>query len=173
MVETTQKVNPETEPKPEAEENSGTTEGQAADTDAKKDKGKVEFVIKGAQYRDADGGVVSAVNGDGLLIAVPKPIRDDNKKIVYAGFNVRKHIPLKKTAFASLTDFFLFQGFTARVRAALLIKGAEDKEKKAAHISKFGDEQTRKKVARMARMKEQLATLTAQLVDDGVDVSDI
>lgn len=174
MAETTQKVTPETPAEPNAAENSETTENQEDATDAKKDdRGKVDFIIEGAQCRNEAGDIVTAVNGDGLLIAVPKPIKDDTGKIVYAGFNVRKHNPLKKTAFAGLADFLCYQAFTARVRAAILIKSAEDKEKKALHIAKFGDEQTRKKVARMARMKEQLATLTAQLVEDGVDVSEI
>ena len=164
MAETTVKVTPET---PEGDQNSDAKE---------KDKGKVDFVAKDAQYRQSteDGGaVVSAVNADGLLIAVPKPIKDAEGKIVYAGFNVRKHNPLKKDAFVGLAEYLRFQAFVSRVRAAILIKGAEDKEKKAMHIAKFGDEETRKKVARMARMKEQLATLTAQLVEEGVDVSEL
>lgn len=179
MAETTQRVTPETEAAPAAVEtdtDSETKDDQAAATDAKKkkeDKGKVDFVTKGSMYRNEAGEVISAVNGDGLLIAVPKPIKDEGGKIIYGGFNVRKHNPLKKTAFVGLAEFFRFQAFVARVRAVLLIKSAEDKEKKADHISKFGDEVTRKKVARMARMKEQLATLTAQLVEDGVDVSEI
>lgn len=177
MAESTQRVTPETAAAPAAVETdteSGTKDDQAAATDAKKEeKGKVDFVTTGAMYRDEDGKIISALNGDNLLIAVPKPIKDEAGKIVYGGFNVRKHNPLKKTAFAGLAEFLRFQAFTARVRAVILIKSAEDKEKKAVHIEKFGDEATRKKVARMARMTEQLATLTAQLIEDGVDVSEI
>lgn len=145
----------------------------ATATDDKKDSGRIDFDIKGAQYRNDEKQVVSAVNTEGLLIAVPKPLKDAEGKVIYAGFNCRKHVPLKKSDFASITTYMRHQAYVARVKAAILIKGAEDKEVKAARMEKFGDDATRKKVAKMARMREQLAALQTQLKEDGVDISDI
>jgi len=162
MVETTNKVNPEAE-----------ATGQVTEDTKKKDTGRKDFAIKDAQYRQEDGQIASAVNADGLLIAVPKPLKDETGKIVYAGFNLRKHNPLKKGDFANIATFMLHRAFIAKVRAAILVKTAEELESKAARIAKFGDEETRKKVQKMARMKEQLATLEQQLKDDGVDTTDI
>jgi len=167
MAETTNKVTPETEPTAEGQPTAEQT------TDEKKGSTRIDFPLNDALYRDKENNVVSAVNGDGLLIAVPKPIKDENGSVVYAGFNTRKHNPLKKGDFADLPNFMLHQAFVARVRAAILLKSAEDKEVKAARMAKFGDEETRKKVQKMARMKEQLAALEQQLKDDGVDTSDI
>lgn len=158
---TTNKVTPGEEPTAEA-----TTD------EKKKESTRTDFPKDDALYRDKENNVVSAVNTDGLLIAVPKPIKEGGK-VIYAGFNTRKHNPLKKGDFADLPNFMLHQAFVARVRAAILLKSAEDKEAKAARMAKFGDEETRKKVQKMARMKEQLATLEAQLKEDGVDTTDI
>ena len=137
------------------------------------EKGKTAFPIAEAMYRDAEGNIVTAVNADGLLIAVPKPIKDADKKVLYAGYNVRKHIPLKKDNFVSMVEFIMFQAFVARVKAAILIKSAEDKEAKAKHIAKFGDDETRKKVNKLAKMKEAIEALQKQLESDGVDLEDI
>jgi len=167
MVETTNKVVPETEDTDVSEE---TTEDETTE----KEKGnRIDFPIADALYRDKDGNIVSAVNADGLLIAVPKPIKDADGKIVYAGFDSRKHNTLKKTAFAGIAIHLRYQALMARVRAIILIKGAEEKERKAANVEKFGDEATRKRVQKVARMREQLAALTQQLKDDNVDISEI
>jgi hypothetical protein len=178
MAETTQKVTPET---PENAENANeagdaaqTTDAAATTEGAKKEKGRVDFPIADVLTRDKEGNVVSAVNADGKLTAVPKPIKDgDGGKVLYAGYNTRKHNPLKKTDFADLQTYLRHQAFVARVKAAILVKSAVDKEAKADRIEQFGDEETRKKVAKMARMKDQLAELTKQLEDDGIDTSNI
>lgn len=148
--------------------------GDAAKTEEKKDKAiKVDFPIKEAVYQDAEGNVVPAYNAEGKLIAVPKPVKDETGKVIYAGFNTRKHNPLKKTDFSGLHVYLRFQAFVARVKAAILVKSAVEKEKKADNIERFGDEETRKKVARIARMQETLAELTKQLEDDGIDITGI
>jgi len=138
-----------------------------------KEKGRVDFSIKDAKYRDKDGNVVTAVNGDGLLVAVPVPIKDADGKILYAGYNARKHLPLKKSEFASITEYLRYQAFVARIKAAILVKNAEEKEAKANRIEKFGDEATRKKAQRVAKMREQLAALENQLKSEGVNVDEI
>lgn len=146
---------------------------QTSDTKEPKQKGRIEFAIAKAQYRNDKGEVVTAVNADGLLIAVPVPIRDDKGKVVYAGFDVRKHIPLKKTHFASIVQLMQYQAFVARIRAAILIKGAEEKEKKAERIAKFGDDDTRRKVTKLAKMQETIKALQEQLTANGVDINDL
>ena len=139
--------------------------------DVKKESNRKDFPIKEALYKNEKGEVITAINGDGVLIAVPKPIKDDEGKVVYAGFNTRKHNPLKKGDFSDDVVYLRHQAFISRVKAAILLKSAEDKEAKANRIAQFGDEATRKKVQKMARMKESLAALTQQLKDDGVDIS--
>lgn len=138
----------------------------------KKKKSRIDFPVAEAKYRNDDGKIVSAVNAENLLVAVPKPIKDGDK-IVYAGFNHRKHNPLKKSAFASMATYIRFQAYLNRLKAAVLIKSAEEKETKAARIEKFGDEATRKKVQKVARMREQLEALEKQLKEDNIDVSEI
>jgi len=153
------------------EENEETTEENEETTEEK--SGKIEFPVAEAVYKDENGKIVTALNADGLLIAVPKPIRDAEGNVVYKGYNIRKHIPLKKSHFAGIVEYMLYQAFTARVRAAILVKGAEEKEKKAARIAKFGDDQTRKKVNKLAKMKEAIEKLQKQLEEDGIELDDI
>lgn len=146
--------------------------GNTKDTKEKKVK-RIDFPMDTAVYVDADGKIVPAVNDDKLLVAVPIPIKDEAGKVTYAGFNTRKHNPLKKTDFANLQTHLRYQGFINQIRAAVLLKKAAEMEDKAKRIEKFGDEATRKKVARMAAMKKQLAVLTAQLEEDGIDLEGV
>jgi len=137
-----------------------------------KAKGRVDFPKKSAMYRDKDGNVITALNAEGLLLAVPATILD-GEKVVYSGFDPRKHNPLKKSDFVSMATFLQYQGYVARSRAARLIKVAETKEAAASRLLKFGDEQTRKKAAKIAKMRDQLKALEMQLMEEGIDVSDI
>ena len=170
MAETSNKVTPEAEP---IDERQAVAEEQTETEEKKSTSNRIDFPIKDALYRNDEKEVVTAVNGDGVLIAVPKPIKDDKGKVVYAGYNTRKHNPLKKGDFSDDVVYLLHQAFVSRVKAAILIKSAEDKEAKANRMAQFGDEQTRKKVQKVARIKEQLAALEAQLTNDGVDISQI
>jgi len=154
-------------------EQTGTTNGNEGQEPAKVKHEKIDFAIADAQYRNDEGAVVPAVNGDGLLIAVPKPIRDEDKKVLYVGFNDRKHKPLKKEHFAGTVEFMLFQAFLSRVKAGRLIKGAEQKEAKAKNLLKFGDDVTRKKVNKLAKMREAIESLQKQLEEEGVDVGEL
>lgn len=141
--------------------------------DSKKSKAvKMDFPVKDAKYRNAEGQIVSAVNEDDLLIAVPVKILDGDT-VVYSGFDVRKHKPLKKSVFASSAGYLKFQAHLTRIRAERMLKIAEDKEAKATRLLKFGDEQTRKKAAKVAKMREQLAALEKQLGEEGIDVNEL
>lgn len=146
--------------------------GDNKPTEKKEKKGRVAFPVKKAMYRDAENNIVTAVNGDGLLIAVPKPLKEDDK-VVYAGFNSRKHLPLKKSDFANITSYIRYQAYIARAKAIILVKSAEEKEAKADRIEQFGDEATRKKAAKVARMREQLQLLEKELVESNVDINKI
>jgi len=152
--------------------NSVTKVGAGTQPVEKEEKGRIDFPIKDAKYRDKDGNVVTAVNADGLLIAVPQPIKDGDK-VIYGGFNTRKHKPLKKGVFASIADYMRYQAYVGRIRAAVLVKRAVELEKKAERIAKFGDDATRRKVQKVSKMKEQLALLQKQLKEEGVDISEI
>lgn len=149
----------------------GSTTSKKDKKDKKKKAVRIDFPIADAMYRNDDKEVVTAVNGDGLLIAVPVPLKDDEGKIVYAGFKGRKHNPLKKNDFASIAGFIRFQAHVARMKAITFVKSAEEKEAKADRIEQFGDESTRKKAQKVARMREQLAILEAGLKEEGVDIS--
>jgi len=138
-----------------------------------KPKGRIDFPKKAAMYRDTEGNVVTAINAENLLVAVPKTIIDpkDEAKILYAGFDTRKHLPLKKADFASMATYLLYQGFIARERAQRLITTAENKEATAARLLKYKDEATRKKAAKRDRMRKELAVLEEQLKQEEVDVT--
>lgn len=151
--------------------NANQTEATTEETKDKKEKGRIDFPIKDAMYRDADGNVVTAVNGDGVLIAVPIPVKDENGKVIYAGFNTRKHLPLKKANFASLATHLRYQAFVSRAKALASIKRAEELEGKATRIEQYGDESTRKKVAKLARMVAAAKKIQASLEAEGVDLS--
>jgi len=164
-----------------AKQNSGVKKVGANDkpetqtTTKEKLKGRIDFPKKTAMYRDTEGNVVTAVNAENLLIAVPRTITDpkDRDKIVYAGFDTRKHLPLKKVDFASMATYLLYQGFIARERAQRLTKIAENKEATATRLLKYKDEATRKKAAKRDRMRKELAALEKQLADNGVEADDV
>ena len=155
---------------------SNKTDGKGNSTETKKKSKKakrIDFPMDTAVYVNPEGETVTAINDDKLLIAVPVPIKDDAGKVTYAGYNTRKHNGLKKTDFANLQTHLRYQGFISTIRAAVMLKKAAELETKAKRIEKFGDEATRKKVARMAAMKKQLAVLETQLKEDGIDLDDV
>lgn len=148
-----------------------TTTDKAKDKKDKKEKGRVAFPILNAMYRDGESNVVTAINGDNVLIAVPVPIKDDSGKVIYAGYNTRKHLPLKKADFASLATHLRFSAFVSRMKALASIKRAEELEGKATRIEQYGDESTRKKVAKLVRMRAAAEKIQKALEDEGVDLS--
>lgn len=144
-------------------------------TTKEKPKGRIDFPKQAAMYRDKEGKMVTAVNAENLLIAVPSRIvdKDDGDKILYAGFDTRKHLPLKKADFVSMAFYLQYQGYIARERAQRLITTAENKEATATRLLKYKDENTRKKAAKRDRMRKELAALEKQLADEEVDVTAI
>jgi hypothetical protein len=141
-----------------------------------KKKGRVDFDIAAARILDAETDkLVKAANKDGLLTVIPKTIpgKNEGDKPRYEGYDSRKHKPLKKGDFAEVATYLEFQAMQNREKAAKLIVLAEEKEKKADRIRKFGDEATRKKAAKVARMRDQLAVLEKQLEEEGISVEDI
>ena len=138
-------------------------------------KGRIDFPKKAAKYRDKDGNIVTAINAENLLIAVPRKIvdKDNGDVVLYAGFDSRKHLPLKKTDFASMAFYLQYQGYVARQRAQRLIKTAENKEAAATRLLKYKDEATRKKAAKRDRMRKELAALEKQLEDEGVAAENV
>ncbi len=157
MAEDTQKVAGQTEET--AEEKT---------TEVREKVKKLAFPIADAKRSDKDGNVVSAVNADGKLLAVPKPIRDEDKNVIYVGFDPRKHMPLKKDDFASVATHLRFQAFVALFKAAVLKKLSDMKIEKAEHLEKYGDEATRKRVTKYKKMQEQHEVLKTQLIAEGV-----
>jgi hypothetical protein len=137
--------------------------------ETKEKKGRQDFPKKDAKMVDEGGKVVKGVDNKGLLLVCPKPITDGDK-VVYEGFVMAKHKPLKKADFAGMADFLEFQGFFNRQKAAKLIAVAEDREAKAERIRKYGDEETRRKVEKLQRLKDKLAAYEEQLKADGVEV---
>ena len=116
----------------------------------KKDDDKLDFPIADAQYRNDAGDVVSAAKdvGEGVLklVAVPRPVWDDagevdektgKKPVIYAGWNHRKHKPLKKGDFVDEVQFILYNSFTLRIRAAVLLEKASLAEKRANRLFIF------------------------------------
>lgn len=162
-----------------AEETAQTqTEGASEGSDGKKGRKstKEDFVVADAKHLNAEGALVSAINGDGLLIAVPGPVKsgkkgDENREVLYAGWNIRKHVPLKKSHFADEVTYILYTAFVCKVKAAVLFASAEQKEARARNLQKFGNEKQRKDANKLIKMRAAMKLLTKQLKDDGVDIS--
>lgn len=158
---------------PETTENGES--GESTGDGEKKDRkpAKTAFNIAGAKQIDGEGNIVTAVNGDGLLIAVPVPIRDtaDKTNLLYEGWNARKHAPLKKNDFIDEVAYIRYQAFALKVRAAIMIQSAEQKEERANQLAQFGSEAARKKVAKLLAMKKAMADIQKQLEDEGIDIS--
>ncbi|MAF76507.1 MAG: hypothetical protein CMF17_11780 [Idiomarinaceae bacterium] len=151
-------------------------------------KGRKPFDIKNAKalIEDENGNAeIQAASKDGKLIAVPRPIvhnegsemeavplpkKADN--VVSEGFMSALHKPLVKGDFASEDVYLEFRAFLGRARAAKLLRGAKTLETRADKIRKFGDEKTRKKAAKLERMKEQMAALEKELEEAGVDLDE-
>ena len=102
-----------------------------------------------------------AVNTDGLLIAVP------------TNYDPRKYKPLSKSVFAGIPTYLDYQAFMANYRAIQFTKIATDKTAKADLLRKFGDEDTRKKAQKLARLREQIEALQKQLKEEGIDTTNI
>ena len=112
-----------------------------------KKKGRVAFDVKTAKVDDK-----------GLLTAVPE------------NFDPKKHKGLKKKQFADVATHMDYLSAMAKFNSERLAAKAVDLTARAERIRKFGDEGTRKKVAKVERMKKQMAALKAELEEQGIDV---
>jgi len=155
------------------EGSSKTDKNQSTEKEKKEKKSKrVAFSLNTAVYLK-DEKSISAVNSEGLLIAVPVSIIQADGTVLYEGYDPRKHLPLKKSNFADIATFLKYQAYLLKIRGNNLLKLAADREAKADRIAKFGDEQTRRKVQKIAKMREQLETLQRQLQEEGIKIDDV
>lgn len=154
----------------EAGENTG--EGNER---APRKSSKEAFIIADAKIAGENGELITAVNADGLLTHVPKPIKDpaDPTNVLYSGWDVRKHVPLKKNDFVDEVTYIRFQAFRLKVKAAIMLKDAEQKIARADQLAQFGSEAARKKVAKLVALREGLAVLQKSLEDSGIDISSL
>lgn len=160
--------------KVEGSSKTGNGKNQSTEKEKKRSKSKrVAFPLDTAMYSNINGELVSAVNSEGLLITVPVSIIQADGTVRYEGYDPRKHLPLKKNNFTDIATFIKYQAYLLKIRGNNLLKLAADKEAKADRIAKFGDEQTRRKVQKIARMREQLEALQKQLQEEGIKIDDI
>ena len=162
--------------------------GKGDNKDKDENKGRKPFDIKNAKalIEDESGNAeIQAASKDGKLIAVPRPVvhnegsdmeavplpkKADN--VVSEGFSSALYKPLVKGDFASEDIYLEYRAFVGRARAAKLLRGAKTLETRADKIRKFGDDKTRKKAAKLDRMKEQMKALEAELAAAGVDLDE-
>ncbi len=89
------------------------------------------------------------------------------------GFAFDKHLSLKKTDFDKLSTHMKHKAEELRTRGQQMLDKAEKMSVKAERVDKLGDDKTAKKVKRAERIKKQLAALTAELEDAGIDLDAI
>jgi len=100
------------------------------------------------------------VNEDGLFTAVPE-------------YEIAKFRPLTKSDFASTDVFLDYRATILEFKSKTLAESAQNMRTKADRLRKFGDEDTRKKVEKAARLRKQFAALSATLADDGIDINEL
>lgn len=134
---------------------------------------KRNFPKKTAKIMNDEGQLVEAFNDKGLLTAVPVKILNKEGEVIYAGYDPRKFQPLKKADFATTDIFMVFQAMSLESRANRMLALAQKKRDSAERFSKYGDEATRKKALKVARMRETVAKLEAELAEQGLSADDI
>lgn len=145
----------------------GTKKVEKKDGEKKARKGRVELDYSKAV--DADGN--SIVNEDGKLTALPLTVGEGDN-VVFEGWNPKKHKPLRKSDFAEEYMYMFFRAHVAQIRADQQAEKAKKLRKQAEQIQQFGDPKTRKKAKKLARMREQLAALEAELAGEGISLED-
>jgi hypothetical protein len=94
-------------------------------------------------------------NDDGQLISVP------------TDWNAAEHKRLSKKDFGDVALWLDFEAMLIDRRVEMLQKAAENKRDKATKLRQFGDEATRKKIARVEKLKEAQAKILAELAEGG------
>lgn len=98
------------------------------------------------------------VNAEGKIAGVP------------SDFDGALHLTPKKGEFASAADYYEFRAVIAEAKAQEFAATATKMREEAENIRKFGDPELRAKAKKMAKMREQLAALEAQLQAEGINV---
>jgi hypothetical protein len=144
--------------------------GQKAGDGEKKEK-KVKAAFDYSALTDQ-------LNEDGLLTAVPSTrtveTNDKGKEVEkFDGWSPKDHKPLKRGDFATDDVFLDFRVFVLDHQLWQKQESRDSLAKRADRLRQFGDEKTRKKAAKLSRMREQMAALEAELSEEGIDVDEI
>jgi len=98
---------------------------------------------------------------DGWTVKVPE------------GFDFGKHKPLGKKEFSGKSIWMLHRAELFVFKASLLTQKAEALRVDSEQVAKMGDNKTAKAVKKAQKIKNQLATLMAELKEAGVDLESI
>lgn len=103
------------------------------------------------------------------------PIAEGKKltEPVPAGFDLKKHNPIKKAHFDKTSQYLRHRAFLNRQKAEVITAQAVEFETKADRMEKFGDEATVKKVKKIERLQGTLTNLTKELEAAGINIQDI
>lgn len=101
--------------------------------------------------------------------------KDANGKLmeIPSTWNPKEFKPLSRKEFASDDVFLDFRAQDLELKIERVVKLAKDLRVRASNLRKFGDEKTRKKAAKLQRMREQMAALEKELESEGVTAEDI
>ena len=102
-----------------------------------------------------------AVDADGLLTIAP------------TDYDSRKMAPLKKEHFVSEAVYNRYQALVASQRSEFYAQRSAELNGKADRLEKFGSEVARKAAGKLARAKQQMVTLRAQLLETGMDEKEL
>jgi len=122
-------------------------------------KGEEEVKEKGRKDYDSAALVASnpeAVDADGLLTIAP------------TDYNHRKNTPMKKEQFSSESVYNRYQALIATQKSEFYAQKAAELMGKADRLEKFGSEAARKVATKLARAKQQMVVLRAQLLESGM-----
>jgi hypothetical protein len=97
--------------------------------------------------------------------------RDKNGKFLSGNlpqWDVRKNLPLGKKDFVDSASFFEFRSMVTRRSAQKFLDAADKIDARVAAFRKYGDDSTRKKAEKLARMQAACAALEKELGDEAV-----
>lgn len=97
-------------------------------------------------------------NEDGLLTEIP------------GDWNPKDFKPLTKKDFASADLYLEFSADRMEERGLAMIDRAKKQRERAEHLRKFGDPKKVKKAQKLAKLREQMASLASELEGEGFDL---
>lgn len=124
----------------------------------------------GVQRVDFD--LTTAVNDKGESVAKTDGEGDDAATVltgVPANWNMNKHKPLTKENFDGEVNFLLFKASVADQWAKRYLESAAKYREAAERSAKYGDEDTRKKAAKLDKMRREYLALQAELAAEGIE----